>query len=599
MSLKDILSPFYVWKRAFEKPYTTPNPLTDRPGADRYRGFHQNDIEKCIGCGSCEEICQNAAIDLVPVEGVETRPGNSGLRPRIDYGRCCWCALCVDICPTGSLTMSNEYQWNNSDPEVFRFTLGAEEKSWDRVDKGYRRAEAYRLVESQRVEMGVIDPPDRIGSFIEMIRGYSKTQALAEADRCVECGICIATCPAHMGIPGYIKAVREDDIEAGLRILYETNPLPAICGRVCTHKCEEVCAMGHSGDSISIRWLKRYIADQVPFDKYRDILEAVKPVSGGRKIAVVGAGAAGLSAAYYLAMQGYAVKIFEVFPESGGMMRYGIPEYRLPYDQIDKDVNFIKSLGVEIVLNTRIGRDVSIEELHQNYDAVFVATGLHQGRSTRVPGADHEDVYQAIDLLRDFTLGKEIPVKAKIVVIGGGNVAMDISRTLARLQLQKFGKIQIITTSLETEDIIPADREEIDEALEESITLMPGWGPETVQIENNQIKGLKVIRCVAVFDEQGRFNPRFNPAEQMFFAGEMIVEAIGQGMDLSYFPETLKQQLEFNERRQPKVNGDFQSSLPWLFVGGDIVEGPDAIHAIANGHVAAKGIDKYLSQKRS
>ncbi len=209
--------------------------------------------------------------------------------------------------------------------------------------------------------MAELSPENRDHSFIEIVQGYSKTQAQKEADRCVECGICVATCPAHMGIPDYIRAIREDDIELGLKILYETNPLPEICGRICTHNCEKVCSMKYRGEAISIRWLKRYIADQVALSDYKGILRTETIEKNDKKVAIIGSGPAGLSAAYYLALLGYSVRIFEAFPESGGMMRYGIPEYRLPYDQINKDVDYILSLGVEIEYNTRVGKDITLK----------------------------------------------------------------------------------------------------------------------------------------------------------------------------------------------------------------------------------------------
>lgn len=462
MKINDILQPLTAWKNLVKEPITIKDPL-NREAAPRYRGFHRNDLENCIGCGTCESICQNAAIDMVPVDGIETKHGDSGLRPMIDYGRCCWCALCVDICTTGSLTMSNTYQWIDNDPEVFRFIPGSDKKPWNDVKKGYHRPDGYTLNPLDRIHMEEMSPEERIAGFMEIVKGYSYEQALKEADRCVSCGICIASCPAHMGIPAYIKAIREENMAEALRILYETNPLPEVCGRICTHKCEDVCAISHRGDPVSIRWLKRYIADQIPAGKYNDILNPPEKETG-KKVAIIGSGPAGLSAAYYLRQMGHTSVIFEALPEPGGMMRYGIPEYRLPYDQLDKDIEYIKNTGVVIRLDVTVGQDVTLDNLHKDYDMVFAATGLHFGRSTRVKGSDHPDVYQAITLLRDVTKGLEIPHKKKIIVIGGGNVAMDIARTLARLQMRDYGKVDIVLTCLETEDIMPADAEEIIES---------------------------------------------------------------------------------------------------------------------------------------
>jgi len=594
MSLKDVLTPFTAWKRVTKEPVTVKDPFNDRPGADRYRGFHKNDVEKCIGCGTCEDICENEAIDLVPF--TDPKDGDSGLRPRVDYGRCCWCALCVDVCTTNSLNLSNEYTWIAEDPEEFRYTPGVDKKDWDDEEKGWRKPEPnYEFYGLNRAPMEHLHPEERDKSFIEMVKGFSKEQAMAEADRCVECGICTATCPAHMGIPEYIKAVRNDDIEEGMRVLYETNPLPEICGRICTHKCETVCSIGHKGEPLSIRWLKRYIADQIPSEKYKEILNTNDIDNNDKKIAIIGSGPSGLSAAHYLALMGYQCTIFEQYEKAGGMMRYGIPEYRLPYDQIDKDINYILSLGVEIKYNTRIGEDITLEQLGKDFDAVFSGTGLHLGRGTGIDGSDNEHVYFSTDLLRKITAGEEIEVAQKIVVIGGGNVAMDITRSLARMQNQKYGKVDIIATSLEKEDNMPADREEVVEAREEGATIYPGWAPQSIEIKKGVPTGLHVVKCNSLFDDTGRFNPQCEMDVKRFYEGSMIVQSIGQGMDLSYVSDEFKKDLEFGPRGRVQTNEYFQTGVKWFFMGGDIIQGPDVIHGIANGHKAAIGIDNYLN----
>ena len=589
-----ILKPFKALKFIGEKPVTIRTPYEDRPTASGYRGFHVNDQDKCIGCGTCAEICDNDAIRMIEVPGIKPEVGSSNLRPAIDYGRCCWCALCVDICTTNSLSMTQEYTHVSDDLDTF--FMFPDSEGIHKVDfpLGYQASEDSNFLDLERVPMEELSPEERNDSFIEIIKGYSKEQAIAEASRCVACGLCTDTCPAHMNIPEYIDSIWNDNLLEAGRQIYKTNPLPEVCGRICTHNCETACSLGQRGEPVAIRWLKRYAMDSIPADQYGDINNprVVKPL--GKSIAVVGSGPAGLAAAYYLQLMGYKIHVFESYPEPGGMMRYGIPEYRLPYPALDKDIDYIKKIGVEIKCNTNIGKDIPFENLRKDYDAVLIATGFHLGRSTRVPGTDHEDVFQSIELLSKITKGDDIQVDEKIVVIGGGNVAMDIARSLARKQRQKYGKVDLTVTSLETRDIMPADEEEIVEAMEEGIVFYPGRGPVEITIEDGKVKGLKTNKCVSLFDEENRFAPKFDKEDILFMDASMVVESIGQGPDMDYLGD-YADKLEMDGRRI-KVNNYYQSSFEWLFVAGDIIKGPDVITGIAVGHQAALGIDGMLNE---
>lgn len=299
---------------------------------------------------------------------------------------------------------------------------------------------------------------------------------------------------------------------------------------------------------------------------------------------------------------GYHVDVFEAMGRPGGVMRYGIPRYRLPDEALDKDIALIQALGVRILTNTVVGKDIKIEDLKEKYDAVFVSTGLTLGRSTKVPGTDHPNVVQALPLLRDIrdylrgdSLKPEIP--KSLVVIGGGNVAMDVARSIARLQKIEYGKVDVKVACLERNfEEMPADMEEIKEGKEEGVEFHPGWGPIRVVIEDDEVKGVEFQKCLEVFDESGRFNPKFDENNKLILEGNMVVEAIGQAPDYSYLPEEIKSKLQF-VRGRILTNEYRQTDIPWLFAGGDIVNGPDIIHGVADGYWAARGIDEYLSKK--
>ena len=589
MSLKDILSPFTAWKNIVRDPVTIKDPIAERPGAPRYRGFHKNDIEKCIGCGTCEEICENEAIDLVETAKTETKNGDSGLRPSVDYGRCCWCALCVDVCPTTSLTMSNEYIWVDNDPEVFRYVPGVDEKDWDNNELGWKKPE-YTLYDAERVDMEEMEAEERKGSFLEIVRGYSREQAEKEADRCIQCGICVSTCPAHMDIPGYIEAVREGDMNKGLQLLYDTNPLPEICGRVCTHRCEHVCAVGHSGDPLAIRWLKRYIADAVPFESYKEIMGITEIEENGKSVGVVGAGPAGLAAAYYLRIRGFDVTIYEAKSKGGGMTMYGIPKYRLPQDMLDSEIGFIEEIGVKFKYETRVGEDISFEEMYNKYDALFVGVGFHVPYTLAIEGEESKGSLQAIDFLDRINKGETVDIGKRTAIIGGGNVAMDAARVARRLDTD--------VTLLYRRRVVdmPADEEEIDGAYDEGVKIEAQTIPiEIMKDDQGNVKAIKYLR--AEMQEQGEGQrPKPVPIEgsEEILEVDSVIGAIGQEANYTFLTEEFEKQLEINRGRMV-VDKDNKTTMDKVYAGGDAVNRTaDAISAIADGHRAANAIEKLL-----
>ena len=369
MKKPSILSPFKAIKFLFKKPKTTRYPFEKKEPALRYRGFHLNDWEKCTGCGNCADICPNEAITMVKIQGLKVKPGEKNERPQIDYGRCCFCGLCVDICPTGSLRLSRDYFHIHFDTKTFVFIpkdektdkehfLPEEKYSIFKASLTHRKVDyegftsdlKHTLFEPERVPMPMIKPKERSLSFIEYVLGYSKEEAKREAERCLECGLCEDACPAHLKITDYIKAIYNDEPEESLRKIFEDNPLPAICGRICMKHCEEVCSLGIRGEPLAIRWLKRYTADVIKDYEKALLLKPAKPT--GKKVAIIGAGPSGLSLAYFLILKGHKPVIFEALPFAGGMIRIGPPSYRLPVEAIEKDVNYLKKLGVEFKFNT-------------------------------------------------------------------------------------------------------------------------------------------------------------------------------------------------------------------------------------------------------
>jgi len=609
------LNPLKAIGYLFKKPRTLRYPFEPKQPALRYRGFHLNDWDKCTGCGNCADICPNDAINMVEIPEIEPKPGEKNERPKLDYGRCCFCGLCVDICPPGCLRLSRDYFHIHFDTSTFDF-FPKDEKNGEghflapgeysilkaslthrkKDFEGFESDLDYSLFEPERVSMPEVSPEERKLSFIEQVIGYNKEEAIKEASRCLECKLCEEACPAHLKISDYIKAIHDNDPAESLRAIFEDNPIPAICGRICMKHCETACSLSIRGEALAVRWLKRFVADSI--GDYKAALELKPAEPTGKKVAVIGAGPSGLSIAYFLALKGHKVVVFDSLPGGGGMMRIGPPLYRLPIEAIDKDVNHIASLGVEFRFNTTVGKDISYEDIAEEYDAIHLSIGTTVSRSTRVKNVDK--AHLALPFLQANKIGEPVKVGKEVIVIGGGNVAMDVAREALRLQYMQYPDEEVVTktVSLEDWDELPASDDEVEEAKAEGIQFNPAWGPKEVRIEDGEVKGLVCMKVKSVFDEQGRFSPTFHEEKQMLLEGDMIIEAIGQAPDFSFIPKELFDKLEFTPQRKVKVDDDGMTTIPLVTAGGDIVNvNLDAVTAIADAKIAAEGIHKTLCAK--
>ncbi len=590
MRFTDIFSPFLAWTRASKKADTIPYPYKDNPGSDRYRGFHKNDIEKCIGCGRCHDICQNEAIDMVKVADADPEKGDSKLRPMVDYGRCCWCALCIDVCSTGSLSMSNTYSWSTFNADTCKYVPGVDSRTWDDSEKGYRQDnEILGWAGSPRVPMTVLTPEERIKGFEEVVKGYSMAEAVVEASRCIRCGLCVTACPTHMHIPEYIAAITSGDIEEAVKLFYDNNPLPEMCGKVCTRQCETVCAMGYQGEAIAIRWLKRFACEN--FESLSEVLGTdLEPVASGKgTVAVIGAGPAGLSASYYLARMGCDVHVFEADDEGGGVAQHAIPEYRLPASGYAKQMEVFEKAGV----NFHYGKPVTpgkFRKLMKKYDAVFAAPGLQRSSDLRMEGADLPGVLHALYFLKDDPDKKNHDLGDTVLVIGGGNVAMDTARTSRRL-----GCRVIVSYRRRIEDM-PADDEEINEAMEEGIDFRPQTIPARIEKTST---GLRYVYFKAVMVEDpdgGRPKPVKESDEEYHLDVNTIFLAIGQAPSLDFLPlevaSTLKTRWGLIEVDENQFTG-----VENIYAGGDVTPGAgDVVTAVADGVRAAKAIFRKVNR---
>jgi formate dehydrogenase (NADP+) beta subunit len=439
---------------------------------------------------------------------------------------------------------------------------------------------------------------------------------------------CMQACPVHTQAGRYVALIAQGRYEEAYRYARTPNPFASICGRVCGHPCEPACRRGQFDMPISIRALKRFVTERYgpesrnPINMFNGKREPERP----EKVAVIGSGPAGMSAAHDLALLGYQVTVFEAAAVPGGMMHLGIPEYRLPRDVLQAQIREILDLGPELKLNMRLGKDFSLEDLRrQGYKAVLMAFGLHRSRDLNLPGNELDGVIKGIDFLLNVNLGYRFEVGKKVVVIGGGNVAIDVARSAMREQQKmsaegalpneltssemdvamkefldvsraalRMGAREVQLVCLESRAEMPASEEEIEEGLLEGMKLQPSLGPKQFVGQNGRLTGLEVIQCVSVFDENKRFSPKFAEGTEYVIPCDTVILAIGQSADVSFLkPED---GVETTRQGTLKINPDtLMTTAPGIFAAGDIAFGPRLIiNAVADGKKAAVEIDRFL-----
>jgi heterodisulfide reductase subunit A2 len=508
--------------------------------------FPTNDCSMCVISPKLVEAGRHLNIDLftmTEVEKVEGEPGDFKVtlleRPRfVELDKCTACGECAKACP---IEVANLF------------------------DEGLR---------------------DRKAAFKLYPQGMPSAYAIDKRGTAP----CKATCPAHVSIQGYIALINDGRYKEALKLFKQDHPFPAVCGRVCHHPCEGECTRNDVDQPLAIRELHRFLADYETRSGEVYIPE-ITAEKRAEKIAVIGSGPAGMTAAYYLLQQGYQVTVFERLPEPGGMMRVGIPEYRLPRDILAGEIAMIEKMGADIRCGVAFGKDITLESLKaEGYTACFMAIGLHGGRKLGVENEDVEGVLQGVDFLRNTAMGKDVRLGDDVIVVGGGNVAIDVALTAKRK-----GAKNVTLICLEKREEMPAWEHEIEEALEGDINIVNSFGPKSFFIDkSNKVSGIEFKTCTAVFDESGRFNPRYDDNACQPFFGDTIIIAIGQSTDLTGIKE---QGVVLS--RPGGLEADpitLQTPIDWVFAGGDAFYGPKSVvEAVACGKEAAESIHRFVN----
>ena len=481
----------------------------------------------------------------------------------VDKANCVACGRCVEYCPAGAVTLGQKLCKKDGTEVKYPVKPLPSDKKWTSADW----TEDYRDV-------------NRIN-----------THETGTAP-------CKTACPAHIAVQGYLKLAAQGRYTDALALIKKNNPLPAICGHVCNKRCEDACTRGKIDEAIAIDEVKKFIAKKDLDSATRYIPPKVVPATKGyfeEKVAIIGGGPAGISCAFYLAEKGYKPTIFEKNDKPGGMVVYGIPSFVLEKEIVAAEIDVLREMGVEIRCNVEVGKDVTIKQLReQGYKAFYIGIGCQGGRKTGVPGEDSKGVMTGVEFLHITTDNENYKLDGDTVVIGGGNVAIDVSRTAERC-----GDGKVTQVSLETRDIMPASPEEIELAESEGIIVKGGWGPKEILSENGKVTGIVFKKCVSVKDETGKFNPEYDENETMTIPCKNVILSVGQYIEWGSLLEGTK--VELGRGNGPVADPvTYQTAEPDIFVGGDVYTGPKfAIDAIAAGKQGAISIHRYVQPHSS
>lgn len=473
----------------------------------------------------------------------------------VDKTKCVACGRCVEYCPAGALKLGQKLCNKKGKELTYPKQELPDDVKWgeDKWSEDYR--------DKNRIN-------------------------------CHETGTspCKTACPAHVAVQGYLKKAAEGKYDEALALIKKENPFPAICGRVCNHPCEDACTRGQIDEPLAIEAVKRFIAEMDLNKETRYIPPVVLSTNRGKwkdKIAIIGAGPAGLSCAYYLATLGYSPTVFEKEAYPGGAMRYGIPSYKLEKNIIDAEIEVIRQLGVEIKCNTEVGKDITIQQLrNEGYKAFYIAIGCSKGNVVGTTEDPNNGIYSALTFLHDYNQGDK-KLSGKVVVIGGGNVAIDAARVAKRV-----GAEQVDMYSLETEDISPANKIEIEEAREDKVNIHFGYGLKEVKTEGH--KQVEIIKCTRVYDENKKFNPTYDINDVSTIDADIVIFAVGQSVDWGNLLDGID--IDLRKNKLPLADGlTYQTKVKDIFVGGDVYSGPKfVINAIAMGHEASESLHRFV-----